>query len=173
MSRKIQTLAAMLAPILTVIFLSGCEQQRSPGVVTAQSPGSAPPSAAGDKQERALTFIRCMRESGVNLDDPDASGNINLKPEHKVNPNYAKAFEACKKHMPEGGRATPAPFTAEQLAKMRDYAKCMRDNGVADFPDPGPNGFTVAPKDQAAAAKANAVCAAILGVNPSATAGQG
>lgn len=39
-----------------------------------------------------------------------------------------------------GGQPTPAPAAGGSgLAQLEDYAKCMRDHGIKDFPDPTTN----------------------------------
>ena len=56
-------------------------------------------------------------------------------------PDQAKfeaAQKACRQYLPNGGE--PPKLDAEQLEKMRTYARCMRENGVPDFPDPQPEG---------------------------------
>jgi hypothetical protein len=48
-----------------------------------------------------------------------------------------KAAESkCRRLMPNGGK--PPKPNPEQLAKMRNESKCMRENGVPAFPDPDP-----------------------------------
>jgi hypothetical protein len=44
------------------------------------------------------------------------------------------AMEKCRKLLPNGGE--PPKASAEDLAKARDYAKCIRENGLPGFPDP-------------------------------------
>ena len=48
------------------------------------------------------------------------------------------AMEECRPLLPNGGETKP--LTPEQLERQRELAKCMRENGVPDFPDPDPNG---------------------------------
>ena len=49
-----------------------------------------------------------------------------------------EAEEACRQYAPDGGeRPVPDP---EALEQSRQMAKCMRENGVPNFPDPNPDG---------------------------------
>ena len=48
------------------------------------------------------------------------------------------AHQKCKHLMPDGGDL-PKPDPA-QVESMRQFAKCMRANGVPNFPDPEPDG---------------------------------
>src|SRR5919201_2667564 len=90
--------------------------------------------------EGALKFAKCMREHGIDMPDPQRTGNGGIKHTVTGMPGSRAAMEAaqkaCQKYMQIGGGR--APSAAEQ-AKVKDamlaYAKCMRDNGV-DMPDP-------------------------------------
>ena len=64
------------------------------------------------------------------------------------------AIGACREHMPNGGELAPPP--AEDLAAMRAYAVCMREQGV-EMDDPDPTGLPDVPrgpKDRVDAAQA-------------------
>ena len=94
-------------------------------------------------QDKAVAFAQCMRDHGVaEFPDPDASGELTL--DGIVNgssldpsaPAWQDAIDACKDLQPPG-------FTGHKRnAKEQDYAlafaRCMRENGVPDFPDPEP-----------------------------------
>lgn len=96
------------------------------------------------KSDQAVTFSECMRENGVrSFPDPDASGELTI--DAVVNgssidpdgPAWKQAIAACKDLQPSGftGRkATPS----QQDARL-EFAQCIRENGVKDFPDPGPD----------------------------------
>lgn len=89
---------------------------------------------ANAQDERAVKFVECLREHGVQVEDPDEGGGIRITgrvPKEKVD----AAMEACREYSPmqEGASADP-----EAEERMRKMAQCMRDNGVEDFPDPEP-----------------------------------
>ena len=43
-----------------------------------------------------------------------------------------------------GGKPAPSPEEMKAIqAKLPEFARCMRENGVTDFPDPGPEGSVV------------------------------
>jgi hypothetical protein len=85
-----------------------------------------------------------MRDNGVTgFPDPDASGELTIDAVANgtsVDTNTAvfeHALSECKDLEPAGftgNRRTPQ----QQEAGLR-FAQCIRDNGVADFPDPGPD----------------------------------
>ncbi len=109
----------------------------------------------------------------MEVDDPDTAGVIKVKPADKTDPDFPGAIEQCKHLMPRGAAPSAVANSPEQMEKLLEYARCMRDHGVPQFPDPEPNGFANAPKDQAAAHRARAICAPIVGLDPSATGGAG
>lgn len=142
-----------------------------------------------DENSGALKYAQCMREQGVNVPDPDANGMIPISPggggaasggsgnggpitaAPSANPKFAKAEEACSKHL------TANAGTRERLDEFQDaaleFARCMRANGVSNFPDPkleggrlsvGGPGFN--PNDPAVQ-KATAACADKLPIAPS------
>ncbi|MDR3083353.1 MAG: hypothetical protein LBV60_20950, partial [Streptomyces sp.] len=87
-----------------------------------------------DKREAGVKFARCMRENGVDMEDPQPGKPMRVMGDGSTDLN--KAMQACRKYMPQGGPGSPGsdPKAQEQ---MRKYAQCMRKNGVENFPDPG------------------------------------
>ncbi|XVU26838.1 hypothetical protein ACQPZJ_07230 [Actinoplanes sp. CA-054009] len=114
------------------------------GVATARSGGATPaPSASAPDvpdEEAALKHAQCMRQEGITWwPDPQPGGRTTIKTPKGFDPDKLdKAMEACKKFAPNGGMA-PKP-NAEMLEIGRQMAKCMRENGVPNFPDPKPDG---------------------------------
>ena len=108
--------------------------------------GEDTPSAAGsadtqDKMRQAqLKFAACMREHGVDMPDPSAEGG---KQVFKVGGDsgiskekFETAQKACEKYReefrPELTEAQQQEFKEQALA----HARCMREHGIPDFPDP-------------------------------------
>jgi len=85
-----------------------------------------------------LKYAQCMRDHGVDMPDPDPNGGMTLQGGPGDESKISAAQEACKNLLPNGG-VPPTP-SAEDLEKARQFAQCMRDHGIADFPDPDPNG---------------------------------
>lgn len=91
-----------------------------------------------------------MRENGVaNFPDPQFQdgGGVSLDVPDGADPQRVNAAQQkCKSLMPNGGENQKVdPKVTEQLRK---YSKCMRDNGVTQFPDPGPEGGLQINNDQ-------------------------
>lgn len=152
MRRRVAGLAAA-APLLLALVLAGCAQQdKGNGVATVGGPASASaaPSARASlsPQEAALKFASCMREHGVQMEDPevDAEGHVNIKvggPGQEVDRTKMEAAQkACEQYAPFGDRSNgqPDPQLEENARKM---AQCMRDNGVENFPDPEGGRMTI------------------------------
>jgi hypothetical protein len=127
-------------PLLFAVALMGCGDDSTPSAT-----GSTPASDAGS--DRAVQFSECMRKNGVpEFPDPE-NGRIMLRggPGSGLDPSspeFQAAQEACRHLMPEGGQAGGG--NNEQLQqRVLEYAQCMRENGVPEFPDPDVSGGTV------------------------------
>jgi hypothetical protein len=106
--------------------------------------GSAPASSVPAGEPDPLAFSQCMRDHGItNFPDPERHGRhldidadaLGVDPS---SPQYQAAEDACEYLLPQNDDPdAPQPDTEAMLA----YAQCMRDNGIANFPDPTSNGF--------------------------------
>lgn len=135
MSRRRRPLAA-LAPIAVAALVSAC--------------GSSAPAGSGANDttanhEKAVKFADCMRANGVSeFPDPTETGTLTL--DGVVNgsslnlnaPASKRALTACKDLEPAG--FTGSKRTPQQQEAALGFARCMRENGVPDFPDPTTNG---------------------------------
>ncbi len=100
----------------------------------------ASPADAGNA-EKAVAYAQCMRKNGFpDFPDPDAEGRILLRPrlDDRSAPAFRAAHAACNDVAPEGWASErPDP---ERRAKLLGFAQCVRDEGIAGFPDPGSEG---------------------------------
>jgi len=89
-----------------------------------------------------VKFAECMRENGVReFPDPDASGELTI--DGVVNgssldpsaPAWEEAIRACKDLQPPGFVGDQDVSDDEREMRLA-FARCMRENGVEDFPDP-------------------------------------
>lgn len=90
-------------------------------------------------QTGVLAFSRCMRAHGVpSFPDPDGSGSL---PKSQVAqlaagaPQFVPAHRTCEHLLPNGGQPSPAQVQ-QAWNDMRAFARCMRSQGVSDWPDP-------------------------------------
>ncbi|MDV3123470.1 hypothetical protein M1247_00955 [Mycobacterium sp. 21AC1] len=86
--------------------------------------------------EQAAKYSQCMRANGVaDFPDPGADGQIAYGGISVPKPVWERAIGTCESLAPEEW-STDAGRTPEQQHAALDFARCMRDNGVPDFPDP-------------------------------------
>jgi hypothetical protein len=108
-------------------------------LLAACGPSSNGKTPTANDRTQAVRFAQCIRDNGVpNFPDPDSSGRFNEGNHNPSDPALRAALEKCRDLAPGGEHekfGDPA-FVAQAL----QYAKCMRDNGVSDFPDPDSEG---------------------------------
>jgi len=136
----------VLAGALLVLLAAGCTDDGGDGVATVDGGTPAPSGPATDPVERERQFVACMRGRGVDMPDPvpgDRSGRSALL--HAIDvqgkgsdPAFQEALDACTTFLPPA--PPPEPPEAVDLTRMLEFAKCMRDNGLPDFPDPDADG---------------------------------
>lgn len=131
--------------ILLATVLAGCAAAADDGggVATAGRTSAGPsasPTVAADEEERRQQFIDCMQAEGVEVEVEGDAGSgksgIRARQGQDGNSDMKAAMEKCRQFMPNGGEAPK--LSAEDIEKMREYAACMRANGVPNFPDPDP-----------------------------------
>jgi hypothetical protein len=105
------------------------------------SSGSNDSDAASDTEQAALDFAQCMRDNGVpTFPDPVAKpdGSFGFDRPQGVQPSElddaleSSRSEAKTAGIDSLGRADD-PETRDQLL---EFSRCMRANGVPEFPDP-------------------------------------
>ncbi|GAB2925015.1 hypothetical protein GCM10027280_10350 [Micromonospora polyrhachis] len=144
---------ALVLGLLTLVAVAGCGgNDDGDGVATAGGQASASASAGAkagtgpeNERENALKFSQCVRENGVpNFPDPELkeNGDISLSLPEGADPAKVKAAEEkCKQYQPNGGE--PRKADPQVLEQLRQYSKCMRENGVLHFPDPTDQGLQI------------------------------
>lgn len=110
----------------------------------AGSAASTSGTAAASATSQAVRFAQCMRAKGVsNFPDPGPSGQFTIEDiangsgVDTSSPTFRLAMDACKDLEPPGFTGTTR--SPQQQEAALKFAQCIRDNGVTDFPDPGPN----------------------------------
>ncbi|MGO9882370.1 MAG: hypothetical protein ACLPV4_05080 [Solirubrobacteraceae bacterium] len=137
------------------LVIAACSSSSKPAASSPYGPASSP-----------FALSKCMRANGVsNFPDPSAgpggegfngigvgvNGTLVVDGTTIAGPAAAAAEKACKEYLPPGG--PPPRMSAAQKARLLAFARCMRANGVPNFPDPsfgsaapkkivgGPNGI--------------------------------
>ncbi|MER5753714.1 hypothetical protein [Streptomyces sp. NPDC002088] len=141
MTRKRRPLLVISAIALTLALgTMGCGKDEEPQVASANPSATTADGTAGGSQASPIKYSRCMREQGLTwYPDPQADGGLSVSVPDGTDPKKLEAAEtACKKYYPGGGKSGKAP--AEDIAKIQKAAKCMREHGVTNYPDPDANG---------------------------------
>jgi hypothetical protein len=140
-------LAALAVATLAVAALAGCSGH--PSATAGPSP-----SALGNDQVLAIgqQAAQCMREHGIpDFPDPvvDQNGELRLpqgsagdhvKSELNAHPEAQQACQPILDRLPARATGDRPDYTQEDLANLLKFAQCMRQHGIADFPDPKADG---------------------------------
>lgn len=105
---------------------------------------SKPSASASTSYSHGVKYADCMRSHGIpDFPDPVSSGGFPTLPStiNQQSPSFLSAEQACAKLQPGAGGPKPA-ITGAQQAEMVANARCIRNHGVPNFPDPtfGPGG---------------------------------
>ncbi len=135
MNRRRRPLAA-LALIAMVALISACGASAPASTGTGSSGGNNTADA-----QKAVKFAKCMRSNGVSeFPDPGASGKFTIdgiangSSLDPSTPTFNEAISACKNLEPAGFIGSKR--SPQQMQAALKFAKCVRENGVKDFPDP-------------------------------------
>ena len=137
-------LGSLVLALVTVGCGSGGE---GGGIATAGGPAAGasvearPASEPEDLQAQQLRFAQCMREHGIDMPDPevnDGGGATITIPDGADPQEVDAAAKECRQYLPNGGE--PQQADPEVLENTRQFARCMRENGIPNFPDPDENG---------------------------------
>jgi hypothetical protein len=110
-------------------------------VASVSGTAGASPTPSVSLHERLLQYTRCVREHGAPMADPRGSGEDELPGRIEAGFDKEKgdaALRACEALRPP----IPQAQLQGKMNLVRLYARCMRDHGVDDFPDPGADGRT-------------------------------
>ncbi len=128
---------AVVAFALTVAIATGCSNG------SPDRDGGASRSTVAQASDQGIAFARCMRQNGVpDFPDPGPDGELTideLANDSSIDTSSAafeEATSACQDLAPAG--FTGEERTEDQQEQALDFAACMREHGVPDFPDPMP-----------------------------------
>jgi hypothetical protein len=118
---------------MAALIAAGCSSG------SAENGDTTSGSSTGNK---AMKFAECMRDNGVSeFPDPDASGELTIdgvlngSSLDPSTPAWKEAIRACKDLQPAGFTGDEK-VTPEEREVRLEFARCIRENGVEDFPDP-------------------------------------
>ena len=116
---------------------------------------STSPTPELSAEDSLIAYAACMREHGIETDDPrfDVNGNLVSKPAFKAalksgegDESFAAAQADCGDHLAAMKPALDPALQAEQTEAALRFAACMRDQGL-DWPDPAGDGSKLAGSD--------------------------
>ena len=128
-----------MAFLALIALLGACGSKEPAGTTSGGGSGTTVAT-----RTQAVRFSDCMRSHGIgDFPDPDASGQLTIDGianDSSIDTNsaaFTQALTACKSLEPAG--FTGNTRSAQQQAGALQFAQCVRDHGVKDFPDPSPD----------------------------------
>jgi hypothetical protein len=147
--------ASWLLGALAILAFAACAQGAGTGIPTAGGGEGDTPNATDsaratvDPQDASFEYAQCVRDNGYpEFPDPGPDGGFSLSGGHgagahdRDDPRLQAAMEACSQLRPAGLDHQDLG-DPEYVEQMLAFSQCMRENGVPDFPDPGPDGQLV------------------------------
>jgi uncharacterized protein involved in copper resistance len=104
-----------------------------------EKPTSSGASARDQNRKAMLDFARCMREHGVDMPDPQFDGGrMTMKRSGDSDPEKMRAADkACQPILAKVKPPEMSPQKQEELKRAAlANARCMREHGIDNFPDP-------------------------------------
>jgi hypothetical protein len=148
---RLSRLAALAATI--VLLVAGCggsggtQGIASVEGATGDSTSTTAAAEEVDSEQAMLDYAQCMRDNGVDMEDPTADENGNfqmMRPSGggengEFDPADREAMQAAQEACSQYLEGITQQFQQVDMTEMQDlmleYAQCMRDNGV-DMEDP-------------------------------------
>jgi len=133
---------ALLAAVVAAAALGVAACGSSPGTAGAGSGGGS----SDDRQAKLVKYAQCMRQNGVPSFPDPVNGQLRLTVTpggtlDPTSPQFKAAQQTCKSLQPPGLQ-NGSGQNAQQQSQGLKFASCMREHGVANFPDPKDGLFT-------------------------------
>jgi hypothetical protein len=143
-----RTKSTVLITVLLGAGLAGCH--------AGGAPGSATPSASASVSRQQLLalgqeWVQCVRGKGLTR-MPDAQltedgylsfgsqGGYNWKEDLGKHKDIIDACKPIEDRYPPNAFRPKDKVSADDLRKLSEYAKCIREHGLPAWPDPDPDG---------------------------------
>jgi hypothetical protein len=133
--------SALLLAAALGLLAAACGGSSAEGV--AQVGATTTTTTTTDESSDPAAYSACMRSHGVaDFPDPDSKGRIRLRQPDTESPRFRAAAEACAKLRAEERAPSPAEL-AEDRKQFLAFSACMREHGLAKFPDPDADGISL------------------------------
>jgi len=146
---RLRWLAALAALVLAAAGCGGSGDSQGVASLEEATEDAAPSTTAAevDREQAMLDYAQCMRDHGVDMEDPTVDENGDLRMARPSGSREGGAFDPAEREVMEAAREACATyfegfaqqFEGRDLTEMQDlmleYAACMRENGV-DMEDP-------------------------------------
>jgi hypothetical protein len=137
----LRTALVFVVAVAAVSLPAGC------GGGSGDPAGGASATSTPDAVSSLREVARCYREHGYpSFPDPtqDEHGNWNFpeSADDVPTPPACRDLAMQAKREMASSRVDPKgkPVSAADMAKLREFARCMREHGLADWPDPDADG---------------------------------
>lgn len=132
-------LAALV--VAASIALSACASPSAPKVASVGATTTTTATNGGSVATSSdpLLFVRCMRSHGVpNFPDSSSNGKFPTALQLGLGNSQLSAAEVACVHLLAAGTNDkfPAAEVPQILGSMLSFSRCMRSNGVSNWPDP-------------------------------------
>ena len=120
--------------------------EASTDVVQEQAPTEEAAAEAPTDEEAILAFAACLRDEGIDIEDPTIDADGNLRPPRprdigqEDREMVRSAMDTCSEHLENVAFGLDAVDRSEREDQLFEYAACMRENGY-DMPDPNFSAF--------------------------------
>lgn len=188
--KRFTVIAALLAFGLLAAACSGSDSDSGVASLETQTDATQDLEPTSDDatvdqpvsdEEAILAFAACLRDQGLDVEDPTVDANGNLRPPRPRDIGEGdremmrSAMDACSEHLENVAFGLDGADQTERQDQLLEYAACMRDNGF-DMPDPdfsstgtpgegGGGPFGAIDRDDPAFETAQEACADIFGAD--------
>ena len=153
--RRSTVIAVLLAFGLLAASCSGSDSGSDVATLetpteTTQSPEQTLDDQAAEgsvsDEEAILAFAACLRDEGIDVDDPTVDADGNLRPPRprdigqEDREMVRAAMDSCSGHLENVTFGLDAADRSEREDQLFEYAACMRENGY-EMPDPDFSAF--------------------------------
>jgi len=140
------SILALVVSTATALLAAGCGGSGvSPDVARVASQTTAVTTTSS--QNGLLAFSQCMRSHGITgFPTPDINGEIPKRQVVQASQNNPSHFDAANSaciHLVPNGSLAPQETAQQRRTRLADelsFARCMRNRGIARFPDPTAQG---------------------------------